>query len=120
MVFIITKLITSVHVKKNVEIESYFCSRFVDMIYGFLIITIITFLAFAIDKQKAIRHKRRIPESTLFALVFLGGTIGGVLAMFIFRHKVSKKSFLWKLFAIVTLQVLIFYLLLKYEFINGI
>ena len=46
-----------------------------------ILINIITFLAMYIDKRKAKKGKRRIPEKTLFILVGLGGGIGGILAM---------------------------------------
>lgn len=79
-----------------------------------LIINIIGFTVFGIDKRKAIKHKRRISESSLLILTFLGGTIGALLGMLIFRHKISKKSFLLKFGLIVLVQVLIIYFFQKY------
>lgn len=58
-----------------------------------LIINILTFLIMAIDKYKAKRARRRIPEKTLFTLVFLGGGIGGIIAMYTIRHKNKKVRF---------------------------
>ncbi|AYM99745.1 DUF1294 domain-containing protein [Chryseobacterium sp. 3008163] len=78
------------------------------MLYLLLIINLITFITFALDKWKATQHKRRISEFSLLALTFIGGTVGAVLAMLIFRHKVSKKSFLLKLCGIIVLQIIIF------------
>ncbi len=40
-----------------------------------------------IDKSRAIRHKWRIPEKTLFGICILGGGIGSWLGMYTFRHK---------------------------------
>ncbi|WP_312077128.1 DUF1294 domain-containing protein [Chryseobacterium sp.] len=77
------------------------------MIYWLTLSTLITFTAYAIDKYRAVRHKRRISEFFLLSLTFLGGTLGALLAMVIFRHKVSKKIFLLKLSGIIVLQVLI-------------
>jgi len=89
-----------------------FCIRFVVMLYVLLITNLIAFVTFAVDKWKAVKHKRRISESSLLTVTFFGGTFGAVSAMLIFRHKVSKKSFLWKLglILIVQLAVIVYFL----------
>lgn len=46
-----------------------------------------------VDKQKAIKHQWRIPEKTLLFLGLIGGGIGGILGMRLFRHKTTKGSF---------------------------
>ena len=78
------------------------------MFYLLLIINLLTFTIFALDKWKATQHKRRISEFSLLTLTFIGGTLGAILAMLIFRHKVSKKIFLLKLCGIIVLQIIIF------------
>ena len=45
------------------------------------------------DKRAAIRKRRRVPEATLFALAVLGGSVGGLLGMLLFRHKTRKAAF---------------------------
>ncbi|MNL75663.1 hypothetical protein D3C87_2015100 [compost metagenome] len=50
-------------------------------------------LLMGIDKYKAKHHKWRIPESTLLAAGLAGGGIGGLLGMFLFRHKTKKLVF---------------------------
>ena len=87
--------------------DIYFCFRFAVMLYLLLMINLITFVTFAVDKWKSIRHKRRISESFLLILTFFGGTIGAFLAMIICRHKVSKGSFLIKWGGIVVLQLFV-------------
>ncbi|KFE98076.1 hypothetical protein IX39_16915 [Chryseobacterium formosense] len=77
------------------------------MLYFLLIINLITFIIFSLDKWKATKHKRRISEFNLLILTFFGGTAGAISAMLIFRHKISKRSFLWKFFGIILLQILI-------------
>lgn len=64
-----------------------------NIIIYIIIINIISFLAMWIDKKKAKYGKWRISESTLFMLVLLGGGIGGILGMYIFRHKTKKARF---------------------------
>lgn len=56
-------------------------------------INIITFLAMFIDKRKAEKGTWRISEGTLFMLALGGGSIGGILGMIIFRHKIRKLRF---------------------------
>ena len=58
-----------------------------------IVVNLITLLAMYIDKKKAQKSKRRIPEKTLFTLVFLGGGIGGIAGMYAFRHKTKKIRF---------------------------
>ena len=72
-----------------------------------ILINIITFLAMYIDKRKAKKGKRRIPEKTLFVLVGLGGGIGGILAMYLFRHKTKKTRFVIGFPAILIFEVLV-------------
>lgn len=54
---------------------------------------LILFLLMGIDKRKAIKHKRRIPEKTLLLLGAVGGALGGLLGMFLFHHKTRKSIF---------------------------
>ena len=82
------------------------------MKYFFIISTLITFLTFGLDKRRAEKHQRRIPESVLLFLTFLGGTAGAILGMISYRHKTSKKSFLFKTALVILLQGLIIYALL--------
>lgn len=72
-----------------------------------ILINVITLLAMYIDKQKAKKSKRRISEKTLFTLAFLGGGIGGIAGMYIFRHKTKKARFIIGFPAIVIFEILI-------------
>ncbi|WP_411810680.1 DUF1294 domain-containing protein [Chryseobacterium scophthalmum] len=87
------------------------------MLYVFLIMNLIAFTVFGLDKWKATQHKRRISEFSLLILTFLGGTVGAILGMIIFRHKVSKKSFLWKFGIIILVQIFII-LFFKFKVLN--
>ena len=58
-----------------------------------IVINIITFAVFGIDKKKAIDGKFRIKELTLFVLSLLGGSLGGFIAMHTFHHKTRKLYF---------------------------
>ena len=58
-----------------------------------IVINIVTFAAFAMDKIAAIEHRSRIRIVTLLGLSFAGGSIGAWLAMYLFRHKTRKDYF---------------------------
>lgn len=58
-----------------------------------IVINIIAFIAMGIDKQKAIKHKWRIPEKTLMLLSVLGGSVGMFIGMHVFRHKTKHTLF---------------------------
>lgn len=62
-----------------------------------------------IDKYKAIRHQYRISEATLLFLGFIGGSLGGIFGMSIWRHKSQKIKFLYgySLFLIMNLIILL-------------
>lgn len=72
-----------------------------------LIIHIITFVLFAVDKWKAIHGRWRIRTMTLMSFAFVGGTVGGLLAMYVFRHKTKTRSFTVGLPVMLAVQVVI-------------
>lgn len=57
-------------------------------------------------KSKRIRHaRRRTPEATLLLLAALGGTLGALLAMHLFRHKTRHRKFTIGVPAMLVVQV---------------
>ncbi len=77
------------------------------MLYYLLIINLVTFFVFAIDKRRAIKHRYRIPEKTLFGLAILGGSIGALLGMYICRHKTRVWYFVAGIPVILILQIIV-------------
>ena len=77
------------------------------LLVSFLVINCIAFSLAGYDKYLAVKHKRRIPENTLFLLAAVGGSLGLLLAMFLFKHKTSKTSFILKFSAIFLIQIVI-------------
>ena len=59
----------------------------------FVLINILTFLLYVIDKQKAVKNKRRIRESTLIFFTLACGGIGAILGMWLAKHKTRKLKF---------------------------
>ena len=78
------------------------------MFIGYLIIiNAIAFLLMLIDKQKARKHKWRIPEATLMGAAALGGSIGALAGMYTFRHKTKHTKFTVGIPVILVLQILL-------------
>jgi len=76
------------------------------------IINIVTFFVFGVDKWKAKRKEkndavRRIPEKTLLILSVLGGSVGALLGMKVWRHKTLHTAFRVGVPVILALQILI-------------
>lgn len=75
------------------------------LVIWLVIINFELFLTMAIDKSKAKRSKRRVPEATLFLMALLGGSIGGIAGMYCFRHKTKHMSFVIGFPAILLLEL---------------
>jgi uncharacterized membrane protein YsdA (DUF1294 family) len=73
-------------------------------IYYLVIINLITGGVFAWDKRLARHGRRRISESSLLLYSLLGGAVGGMLGMYVFRHKTRNFKFKWGLPLILILQ----------------
>ena len=56
--------------------------------------SVIAFILYKIDKNKAQKGKWRIKETTLLGVGFFGGAVGAIAAMKIFRHK-TKHWYFW-------------------------
>ena len=61
--------------------------------YIIIAMNVIAFALMGMDKHKAKRHLRRIPEKTLFAAAVLFGAFGGTLGMLVFHHKTKHWYF---------------------------
>ena len=63
------------------------------LLYYLLIINAVGFLLMLVDKWKAKKNRWRIRESTLLIVAALGGSVGSLLGMYIFRHKTLHLKF---------------------------
>ena len=63
------------------------------LILYLVIINIVTFFLFGIDKRRAIKNKWRISEAMLLISSLIGGVIGGLFGMSVFHHKTKKIKF---------------------------
>lgn len=79
-----------------------------------LIINILTFIIFGIDKYRARNNDWRIPEATLFLLAIIGGSIGAEIGMHVWHHKTRHLHFVIGIPLILILQVIVFGLLTRF------
>ena len=72
-----------------------------------IIINAVAFLLMLSDKRKAQKKKWRIPEATLMGTAALGGSIGGLLGMYLLRHKTKHIKFTLGIPLILAAQLLL-------------
>ena len=82
----------------------------------FIAINLIGLLIMYIDKKRAMYRRWRIPEKTLIIVAILGGSIGCMVGMKLFRHKTQKIKFVLGYPTILIAElVMIIYFLVKYK-----
>jgi uncharacterized membrane protein YsdA (DUF1294 family) len=79
----------------------------------FAIMNLAGFLIMGIDKRKAVNKLWRIPESTLFIIAIIGGSIGSIIGMHVFHHKTRKWYFVYGMPFILIMQILIVIAIIK-------
>lgn len=84
--------------------ETYSGSQLI--ILYFALLSFAGFILFAWDKWKARRGAWRTPESTLLGLSLLGAWPGAGIAMVLFRHKISKQSFMLRYYLTIAGNIL--------------
>jgi uncharacterized membrane protein YsdA (DUF1294 family) len=70
-----------------------------------IVMSIVCFAVYGLDKQRSVNGGRRVQERTLHILAFLGGWPGAILGMQHFRHKTKKLSLLIVFMLVVILHV---------------
>lgn len=82
----IEEVSVSLQSKINSQMESW-------LIWLLLGLNIVTFLIYGWDKLAAKMKWWRIPEKTLLSLALLGGSVGALCGMCLFRHKTKHRQF---------------------------
>jgi uncharacterized membrane protein YsdA (DUF1294 family) len=89
------------------------------MKFVFLYLIAVNYIAFSLyhlDKERAIKGKRRISEKNLLTIAAFGGTFGAWIGMNKYKHKTKKLSFKLWFYVIVALQILLFFAFYKRKF----
>lgn len=64
------------------------------IVIGYLIVVnILAFIMYGIDKKRAINNQWRISEKALLSVAFIGGSLGAFAGMQVFRHKTRDLKF---------------------------
>lgn len=69
------------------------------------IVNLAGLIVMGIDKLRAKKRAWRIPESTLFVIALIGGSLGTTIGMHLFRHKTRHWYFLFGMPAILVIQI---------------
>ncbi|MBR5036940.1 MAG: DUF1294 domain-containing protein [Prevotella sp.] len=64
-----------------------------EMLLYLVVINVVAFVVYGVDKYKAKHGRWRIPEATLLGLAAIGGSIGAWLGMRVWHHKTMHKKF---------------------------
>lgn len=70
-------------------------------------VNVISFIVMGVDKRRAVKRAFRVPESTLFVLTIIGGSIGSIAGMHLFHHKTRHWYFLYGMPVILALQIIL-------------
>ena len=101
-------LITQDRISDNITFSFWeFLSKNKLLLVYLGIINFVTFVVFALDKFNAISNKSRIRITNLLGLCFIGGSLGGLLAMYLFRHKTKQNYFTVGVPLIIVMQVIV-------------
>ena len=76
------------------------------LITYYLLVNLLGFYAMYTDKLRAKKRAFRIPEATLFATAIIGGSIGCIASMYVFRHKTRHWHFVYGMPLILILQII--------------
>ena len=84
----------------------YFCPKSFRMLFAYLIVVnFVAFVLYGVDKRRAIRKLWRIPESVLMGVAAIGGSVGALIGMLLFRHKTKHAKFTVGVPLILVIQV---------------
>lgn len=59
----------------------------------FVLVNILTFFLYFLDKRRAIHNRHRISEKTLIFFTIVLGGLGAFFGVFLLRHKTRKSKF---------------------------
>lgn len=77
--------------------------------FGLALLNVVAWASYRVDKARAVRGARRIPERVLLGLALIGGSAGALIAVYAHRrrHKARKWRFVILLWAIAAVHVAI-------------
>ena len=79
------------------------------LIIYLLLINAIAMILMLVDKVKAKKKLWRIPEATLMGAAAIGGSIGALIGMYLFRHKTKHPKFYLGVPALLAIHLVLIY-----------
>lgn len=76
-----------------------------------LAVNLAAFCMMGLDKHKAVHGQWRISEAALLGIAALGGSVGTLLGMYLFRHKTRRRKFTLGVPALLLVQLVLALLL---------
>ncbi|MBO4309645.1 MAG: DUF1294 domain-containing protein [Lachnospiraceae bacterium] len=70
------------------------------------VVNLLGLILMGVDKSRAKRRKWRVPEATLFLVAAIGGSLGSIAGMYIFRHKTKHLYFVIGMPLILVIQII--------------
>ena len=110
---VIFLVLQGVHGEKLTFAFWEFFEKYKILLIYIVVINFIAFAAFAVDKIAAIEKRSRIRIITLLGLCFIGGSLGGLSAMYLFHHKTQKDYFTVGVPLIIVMQVVVLFYLMN-------
>ncbi len=105
---VIVFLIVKGHISNHITLAFWdFFDEHRIIVYYLIIINVVTLAAYALDKINSMEGRTRIRIVTLLGLAFIGGSIGAIVAMYLFRHKTRKDYFTVGVPLIIIMQVVL-------------
>ena len=83
------------------------------LIIYLIAVNIIAFVMYGADKHKAKRGKWRISEKALICIAVIGGSIGALFGMYVFRHKTKHGLFCFGIPLILIAQIILVWFLTR-------
>ena len=84
-----------------------------EMLLYLVVINVVAFVVYGVDKYKAKHGRWRISEATLLGLAAIGGSIGAWLGMRVWHHKTMHKKFQYGVPLILIAQIALVVFILR-------
>ena len=84
------------------------------IIFYYVVVNLVAFIMYGIDKNRAIKKEWRISEKSLILVSVAGGAFGALLGMHVFRHKTRHIKFQLIIPLTVIVHFVVIYFLIKY------
>ncbi|MGP1515366.1 MAG: DUF1294 domain-containing protein [Bacteroidales bacterium] len=83
------------------------------LFFYFVAMNIVAFYLYGVDKRRSRKRYWRINEKKLIFVAIIGGSIGSLLGMQLFNHKIKHIKFRFGIPLIIVVQMIVVFLLVN-------